>query len=54
MLIDQSTNGTFLKVADEEPLFLRRDAIQLEREGLIGLGQKIDEDAPSAVRYRLL
>ncbi len=54
MLIDQSTNGTFLKVADEEPVFLRRDTIQLEGEGLIGLGQKIDKDAPSAVRYRLL
>lgn len=54
MLIDQSTNGTFLKVAEEDVVFLRRDAIQLEGEGLIGLGQKIEKDAPSAVRYRLL
>ena len=30
MLIDQSTNGTFLKIQDADPIFLRRDAIQLE------------------------
>lgn len=54
MLIDQSTNGTFLKVQDNEPVFLRRDAIQLKGEGLIGLGLKISEDGPLAVRYRVL
>lgn len=54
MLIDQSTNGTFLKVQDADALFLRRDAIQLEGEGVIGLGQKLSKDAPLAVRYRIL
>lgn len=54
MLIDQSTNGTFLKPLDEEPILLRRDAIQLEGEGLIGLGQKVSEEDPLAVRYRVL
>jgi adenylate cyclase len=54
MLIDQSTNGTFLQTLDENPLLLRRDAIQLEGEGLIGLGQKVDQGHPLAVRYRIL
>jgi hypothetical protein len=54
MLIDQSTNGTYLKLPDEDPRFLRRDAIPLEGEGLIGLGQKVSPDAPMAVRYRIL
>jgi adenylate cyclase len=54
MLIDQSTNGTFLKTRDQEPRLLRRDAIQLENEGLIGLGQKVDRNDPMAVRYRIL
>jgi pSer/pThr/pTyr-binding forkhead associated (FHA) protein len=54
MLIDQSTNGTFLKLKDEDPKLLRRDAIQLEGEGLIGLGQKVSENDPMAVRYRVL
>lgn len=54
MLIDQSTNGTFLKTQDENPILLRRDALQLEGEGLIGLGQQVSEDEPMAVRYRIL
>jgi adenylate cyclase len=54
MLIDQSTNGTFLKPQNEDAIFLRRDAIQLERGGLIGLGQKVNENDPMAVRYRIL
>jgi hypothetical protein len=54
MLIDQSTNGTFLKLQDEEPRLLRRDAMQLEGEGLIGLGQKVSKNDPMAVRYRIL
>lgn len=54
MLIDQSTNGTVLNPQDEDPILLRRDAIQLEGEGWIGLGQKVDQDDPLAVRYRIL
>jgi adenylate cyclase len=54
MLIDQSTNGTYLKPLDELPIILRRDETQLEKEGIIGLGQKIDADHPLAVRYRIL
>lgn len=54
MLIDQSTNGTFLKPRDEAPVILRRDETQLENEGIIGLGQKVDDDHPLTVRYRIL
>jgi hypothetical protein len=54
MLIDQRTNGTYLKPLDELPIILRRDETQLEKEGIIGLGQKIDADHPLAVRYRIL
>ena len=54
MLIDQSTNGTYLKPRDQAPLILRRDEAQLGRAGLIGLGQKVDEDHALAVHYRIL
>jgi predicted component of type VI protein secretion system len=54
MLIDQSTNGTFLKPRNEDLRLLRRDAIELESEGLIGLGQQVNENDPMAVRYRIL
>jgi hypothetical protein len=53
-LIDQSTHGTVLILPGQEAILLRRDAIQLEGEGCIGLGQKVSEDDPLAVRYRIL
>lgn len=54
MLIDESTNGTFLKIENQETFFLRRDSVQLSGEGLIGLGQKVREDAPLAIRFKFL
>ena len=54
MLIDQSTNGTYLKPLDEPALILRRDEVQLIKRGLIGLGQKVDDNHPLAVRYWIL
>jgi pSer/pThr/pTyr-binding forkhead associated (FHA) protein len=54
MLIDESTNGTFLKSVDTPPVILRRDQTQLKKEGIIGLGQKVDGDHPLAVRFRIL
>jgi hypothetical protein len=38
VLIDQSTNGTFVKTGDGEALFVRQDILQLKGEGMIGLG----------------
>src|SRR5208337_23750 len=39
MLIDQSTNGTFVLGKDGEEAFVRRDSMQIRGEGLIGLGK---------------
>jgi len=38
VLIDQSTNGTFVQTSDGEELFVRQDILQLKGEGMIGLG----------------
>ena len=38
VLIDQSTNGTFVQTGDGEELFVRQDILQLKGEGVIGLG----------------
>ena len=38
VLIDQSTNGTFVRTGDGEELFVRQDILQLKGEGMIGLG----------------
>ena len=38
VLIDQSTNGTFVRTGNGEELFVRQDILQLKGEGMIGLG----------------
>jgi hypothetical protein len=54
MLIDQSTNGTFLKPQNGAPIILRRDETQLKEEGIIGLGQKVKANHPQVIHYRIL
>jgi adenylate cyclase len=52
MLIDQSTNGTFVLGKDgEEEAFVRRDSMQLRGEGLIGLGKAPDSNSSQVIRY---
>jgi class 3 adenylate cyclase len=53
MLIDQSTNGTFVQGRGQEAAFVRRDSIQLKGEGLIGLGRVPEADTPQTIRYTL-
>lgn len=38
VLIDQSTNGTFVRTGDGEDLFVHHDILQLKGQGMIGLG----------------
>src|ERR1700721_580643 len=51
MLIDQSTNGTFVLGKDGEEAFVRRDSMQLRGEGLIGLGKAPDSNSSQVIRY---
>ena len=51
MLIDQSTNGTFVAVKDGEDTFVRRDSMQIRGEGMIGLGKVPDENSSQVIRY---
>lgn len=46
LLIDQSTNGTFVLNQAGEESFVRRDSLQLKGEGLIGLGRTPEGSAP--------
>jgi len=45
ILIDQSTNGTFVVGKDGEEAFVRRDSMQIRGEGLIGLGKAPDSNS---------
>ena len=51
LLIDQSTNGTFVNSLDGEESFVRRDSMQLKGVGLIGLGKVPETDAPQTLRF---
>jgi adenylate cyclase len=51
VLIDQSTNGTFVQRDDGEEIYVRRDSAQLTGSGLIGLGRVAVKDMPLAVEY---
>jgi len=53
LLIDQSTNGTFLQNVDGEETFIRRDSTELVGEGIIGLGRVAKPGAPLAIHYVL-
>jgi hypothetical protein len=51
VLIDQSTNGTFVQSAGGEESFVRRDSMQIKGEGMIGLGKVPDQDSPQTIRF---
>jgi len=46
ILIDQSTNGTFVMSSAGEESFVRRDSMQLKGRGTIGLGRVPDATGP--------
>lgn len=51
MLVDESTNGTFVLGKDGEEAFVRRDSMQIRGEGLIGLGKAPDSNSSQVIRY---
>jgi adenylate cyclase len=51
MLIDQSTNGTFVHGKDGDEAFVRRDSMQIRAEGLIGLGKAPDSNSSQVIRF---
>jgi len=51
LLIDQSTNGTFVTNQEGEESFVRRDSLQLKGEGMIGLGRTPENNSPQTVRF---
>jgi len=51
ILVDQSTNGTYLCREDGQMELLRRDEIALPDRGLLGLGQEVSLDDPVAIKF---
>jgi len=51
VLVDQSTNGTFVQTTTGEESFVRRDSMQIKGEGMIGLGRVPEATSPLTIRY---
>lgn len=52
LLMDQSSNGTFVKTDDGENIFLRRQELMLWGSGYIGLGEEVSKEDPNdVIRY---
>ena len=52
MLVDQSTNGTFVQNIQGEETFVRRDSTELHGEGTIGLGRAEPPGSALAVHFK--
>jgi len=51
MLVDQSTNGSFVRSESGEETFVRRDSMPLKGRGRIGLGQPVEPGAVYVVEF---
>jgi adenylate cyclase len=53
VLVDQSTNGTYVLKPNGESALLRWDEIQLMDRGLLAIGEKSAPDAESVIRFEI-
>ena len=54
MLVDQSTNGTFVQNVQGEEKFVRRDSTEISGEGTIGLGRAEQPGASLAIHFKTI
>jgi adenylate cyclase len=51
VLVDESTNGTYLVNVGEKPVFLHMDEHSLLGKGIISLGRLVDAESPAAIHF---
>ncbi len=51
VLIDQSTNGTYVFIKGKKGMNLRQDELPLDGNGFIGLGRKVASNSPEAIHF---
>ena len=54
VLVDQSTNGTFIRNLQGQETFVRRDTTELDSEGTIGLGRAEEAGSNLAIYYKTI
>jgi hypothetical protein len=52
VLVDESTNGTWVTTADGSMVHLRGEELAIWGEGLVGLGERTDADPGRAIGFR--
>ncbi|MFY0665467.1 MAG: adenylate/guanylate cyclase domain-containing protein [Natronospirillum sp.] len=53
VLVDQSTNGTYVQHSDGTQAFVRREEMVLTGEGVISLGRALNDDPQELIRFTL-
>ncbi len=51
ILVDESTNGTYLQMNNHSPIFLKREEITLQGEGIISFGEEINLNSEYLLRF---
>jgi hypothetical protein len=51
VLVDQSTNGTFVKTQDGGKVYLKREELPLSGQGVISLGEAIGEQSENLIYF---
>lgn len=54
VLIDQSTNGTYVSIDQQADIYIKREALPLVGVGAIGLGEKAGAENEYLIRYACL
>jgi pSer/pThr/pTyr-binding forkhead associated (FHA) protein len=54
VIVDQSTNGTFLQDIQGHEVFVRRDSTELGEEGTIGLGRAEEPGSSLAIYFKTI
>ncbi len=54
ILIDQSSNGTYIYTKEGKVFRLKQDETQLKGNGTLCLGQQVEPDSPDVIHYKVL
>ena len=53
VLVDASSNGTYVRISGKEPVYLKHDELQLYEEGIISPGREASPDSPGAIHFSI-
>jgi len=52
VLIDHSTNGTYVHEENKTPIYLRREEAPLQGKGVISVGQQVNPSNPWLIHFQ--